>query len=58
MVLFAAVGADYARHSVPPILAGWQVSALVVACMLIPLCAEVLAYYWRAATRTPAQEKV
>lgn len=57
MVLFAAVGADYARHSVPPILAGWQISALVVACMLIPLCAEVLAY-WRAATRTPAQEKV
>lgn len=52
-VLFAAVGADYARHGASSFLAGWQVSALFVACMLIPLCIEVLAR-WRAATRTPA----
>jgi hypothetical protein len=57
VVLFAAVGADYARHNAPQILAGWQISALVVASMLIPLCAEVL-IYWRATTRIPALEKV
>ncbi len=53
VVLLAAVGADYARHSIPANLTGWQISTLVVTCMLIPLCVEVLAY-WRASTRTPA----
>ncbi len=56
-VLFVALGADYARHGVPQILTSWQVSALFVACMLIPLCSEVLAY-WRTITRTPAQATV
>jgi hypothetical protein len=57
MVLLAAVGADYARHSNPQMLTGWQVSTLVVVCMLVPLCAEGLAY-WRAAARSSTQAKV